>query len=226
MQKITFDDYLKLLPSKKKLSDVKIKILETLWGEEDHNFPKKWVSSAELLKLTGQKYFDRRTRELRDQLGCDLESSYIQEVAGHAWRLKSSEISPPQNREYLTQVQKGNLFNTHNFTCATCGVITQAGLRGLQADHKVPISRGGSNDISNWQPLCINCNVGKRRSCEGCNLNCQECSWAFPERIGIKTMVMITEEHLRRLQVIASQNGSKINDLIQDAITHYLNKLK
>ena len=83
---MTIEEYLELLPSKRKLSEVKIKILTRLWGKTTDNFPKPWVASAELLELTGQKYFDRRTRELRDQVGCDVESTYREEFAGHGWR--------------------------------------------------------------------------------------------------------------------------------------------
>ncbi len=79
-----FNDYLESLPTKRTLSDVKLKILTRLWGNDLYEFPKPWVSSAELLELTGQKYFDRRTRELRYQLGCDLESAYCKEFTGHA----------------------------------------------------------------------------------------------------------------------------------------------
>ena len=70
-----FENYLSALPKKKRLSEVKLTILKRLWGSDDIDFPKPGVSSIELLELTGQKYFDRRTRELRDELGCDLESS-------------------------------------------------------------------------------------------------------------------------------------------------------
>ena len=41
--------------------------------------------------------------------------------------------------------------------CLGCGVVGGA----LTADHVVPLSRGGRNDISNIQPLCHGCNVKK-----------------------------------------------------------------
>lgn len=217
-----FSEYLEALPTKRKLSDVKLKILKRLWGNEVDLFPKPWVSSEELLQLTGQKYFDRRTRELRDQVGCDLETSYIGDHNGHAWRLNSSNLAPPQDREYLTQSKKNKLFEAYNFSCATCGLKTSAGVRGLQADHKVPLSRSGSNEFSNWQPLCNNCNVGKRRACEGCTLDCNNCSWAFPEIIGIKTMISVSEKTLRRIDDYSHKSGDIRDKILEDAAEYYL----
>src|SRR5690554_6780092 len=98
-----FEEYISSLPAKRKLSAVKLKILKKLWGNEQDPFPKPWVSSAELLELTNQKYFDRRTRELRNQNGCDLESTYQETFSGHAWRINSETLAPPQDRDYLTQ---------------------------------------------------------------------------------------------------------------------------
>ena len=217
-----FSEYIESLPTKRKLSEVKFKILKRLWANETDPFPKPWVSSEELLQLTGQKYFDRRTRELRSQLGCDLESSYISDYNGHAWRLNSMNLSIPQDREYLTQTQKQHLFESYNFTCAICGLTTSAGVRGLQADHKIPLSRLGSNDISNWQPLCNNCNVGKRRACEGCFLDCLSCSWAFPEKVGVKTMINIGERTLRKVHEYCHQTGEKFDRVFEDAAEYYI----
>jgi 5-methylcytosine-specific restriction endonuclease McrA len=45
----------------------------------------------------------------------------------------------------------------YNYHCLCCGEI-----KTLTPDHIVPISRGGSSDINNIQPLCIDCN--KRKS--------------------------------------------------------------
>ena len=121
-------EYLQSLPTKRKLSPVKLKILTRLWGDEKDPFPKPWVSSAELLDLTGQKYFDRRTRELKNNLGCDIETAYQKKLSGHGWRLNSIRLSPPINREYLTQTQKDQLFRNSDYCCAICGVKVEAGV--------------------------------------------------------------------------------------------------
>jgi 5-methylcytosine-specific restriction endonuclease McrA len=44
------------------------------------------------------------------------------------------------------------------YCCALCG----RGDVPMTKDHIVPVSKGGSNDISNIQPLCKPCNSGKR----------------------------------------------------------------
>lgn len=55
----------------------------------------------------------------------------------------------------LTQwIEKCELFA---WCCAYCGET-----RTLGPDHKVPLSRGGSNDITNIVPACRSCNSGKR----------------------------------------------------------------
>jgi 5-methylcytosine-specific restriction endonuclease McrA len=218
------NDYLESLPTKRTLSEVKLKILTRLWGTDRDEFPKPWVSSAELLELTGQKYFDRRTRELRDQLGCDLESAYCKEFTGHAWRLNSTNLTPPQDREYLTPAQKIKLFEKTNYHCIICGTNIPAGVRGLQADHKIPLSRGGNNDRVNWQPICNNCNVGKRRACQGCELNCQTCSWAFPEIVGVKTLIQISEKTLRKVDTYSLSTGKSRDKVIEEAAEYFIDK--
>lgn len=218
---MTFEKYYQKLPIKNKLSDVKQTILRRLWGNDSDSFPKPWVSSAELLELTGQKYFDRRTRELRDSLGCDLESAYQETFGGHAWRLRSDTLTQPQQREYLSKVQKERLFAEADYRCATCGTQIKAGVRGLQADHKVPLSRGGTNALENWQPMCNNCNVGKRRSCEGCKLDCKRCSWAFPEKCGIPTLLNLSESVLRTIKRISAVESISQEQVIERAIALY-----
>lgn len=216
-----FERYIQTLPTQK-LSHVKRIILQTLWGDDNTPFPKPWITSSVLLEQTQQKYFDRRIRELRDDLGCDLETNYVSTLQDHAWRLRSPTLRSPKPRSYLTVRQKVDLFKRHDFSCAICGVTIAAEERGLQADHKVPISRGGRPDLSNWQPLCQNCNVAKRRACQGCDLPCESCVWAYPETVGIRTMIAFRESTLRRLDRFVQATQGDRDAITNDAVDRYL----
>ena len=46
-----------------------------------------------------------------------------------------------------------------NFTCVYCG--RSASEVTLEIDHKIPVSRGGSNDVDNLVTACRSCNLGK-----------------------------------------------------------------
>ena len=186
-----------------RLSAVKATILGTLWEQDTSPFPKPWVTSNELLELTGQKYFDRRTRELRDESGCDIETAHVNGM--HSYRLKSGSLNALKPREYLTEIEKRTLFSRFKNCCQICGKTMVSGVRGLQADHKVPLMRGGSKDLSNWQPVCNDCNVGKRGACANCNDDCNICPWAFPENTGRVSLVRFPPDVL---EAINSRFGS------------------
>jgi 5-methylcytosine-specific restriction endonuclease McrA len=62
-------------------------------------------------------------------------------------------------------LHNGGIF-THDEWLALCEKYSHACLRctkhkKLTADHVVPLSKGGSNDITNIQPLCRTCNLQK-----------------------------------------------------------------
>jgi 5-methylcytosine-specific restriction endonuclease McrA len=54
------------------------------------------------------------------------------------------------------------LVDYYGNVCLKCGVAAEDALySNLTVDHVIPLSKGGSNQIENLQPLCWNCNVKK-----------------------------------------------------------------
>lgn len=59
---------------------------------------------------------------------------------------------PPEVKKYV--------FERNKYQCQSCGKTHLE--TELQIDHIIPLARGGSNDISNLQTLCSNCNLKKK----------------------------------------------------------------
>jgi 5-methylcytosine-specific restriction endonuclease McrA len=55
------------------------------------------------------------------------------------------------------QVLPTELSRLYSSPCANCGSLNQ-----IEADHIIPISRGGRHSVGNLQPLCRSCNASKR----------------------------------------------------------------
>ncbi len=191
--------------SEEKLSKVKRFILKLLWGG-------RWVSSAKLLKETQQKYFDRRIRELRDELGYDIEMGF-QKGEPH-YRLKSKKRKLAKVRTYLGSKQKKELLENLPSLCALCGIkFTQK--KQPVFDHRIPLIRGGPGSVANYQLLCHECNNQKRSQCRGCALNCKKCYLAFPEKYPPAIMVRITSKPLlEKINLHAKKQKLSIEEYI------------
>jgi hypothetical protein len=48
-----------------------------------------------------------------------------------------------------------------NFTCQSCGATPTKDDATLHVDHKIAVSKGGTNELENLQTLCSDCNIGK-----------------------------------------------------------------
>lgn len=203
------NDNFSILPTeiqKSLTNKAKKKILVELW-------PQKWVKSSRLLELTNQKYFDRRIRELRDELGFQIESRYVDGEA--AYRLVSHDYQFLKRRQYPTQKQKELLIKKYGFKCNICGLVSEKGKNDLNYDHRIPLNRGGEAEIDNLQLLCTRCNNMKRRECQACTKkSCNECQYAFPEKFDSLRLISLTREMEETLQNIAYSKNMTVEELI------------
>lgn len=159
-------------------------ILRALWPV-GHGIPGPALSQNEIRAAVdkwrednGQKPYKDVFRRLRELQGEEGFTCIIKE--GTRYQLQNLDIR--QKREPRATLGKADweaLKEKYGHKCANCGA-QEPGVR-LSPDHKQPRSRGGSNDIGNWQPLCEQCNNIKSNTCRGCTLICQVCSWAFPD---------------------------------------------
>lgn len=204
-------------PSKANKEYYKV-ILETLWPE-GHGIPGPLVDESEIRAAIdayrGSPYVDtfRRMRELQGEeglLGIIKGGKKYQLID-----LKVSEKRVP--RTHLNSSDWGSVLEKYHHICAACGRSPSD--TGFQQDHKVPRLRGGSDDISNWQPLCDECNNFKSTACRDCKLDCQLCCWAFPEKY---KPLQIPGDLVQRLRENAFENGKNPDSVISEIIEQYL----
>ena len=114
----------------------------------------------------------RKYRENNKTKISEADKKYRQENKERvaAWNLKWAQDNPDKVRakkqKRKTKVTKAGgsftaeewrqLCNQYDNHCLRCGHKKK-----LTADHVIPVSMGGSSDISNIQPLCQSCNSRK-----------------------------------------------------------------
>ncbi|CAD5979414.1 HNH endonuclease [Planktothrix tepida] len=66
----------------------------------------------------------------------------------------------PTPRIVIPQEVRRYVFLRDNYQCKSCGKTENE--TQLTMDHIIPLAKGGSNDISNLQTLCSQCNQKKK----------------------------------------------------------------
>lgn len=64
---------------------------------------------------------------------------------------------------YVSQRQRFEIMIRDSHACQLCGQDRRDGVK-LEIDHKIPVSKGGTNTLENLWTLCFNCNRGKSDS--------------------------------------------------------------
>lgn len=136
--------------------------------DQTRNRKYQWYwSNAESRRAARNKYYwanvntERAKARLRYQQNDERERE-----RGRLWR-KANKVTcriayhrykarRRANGGTFTKQQWNALCQKYDNRCLSCGEQ-----KPLTIDHIIPISKGGSNDISNIQPLCLSCNDRK-----------------------------------------------------------------
>ena len=129
----------------------------------------KHMSKESRLKLSISKS-KNPTRYWLGKERFDMKGKNNNNWKGGISKLKGYDSFIEQQRTFRKRANGGHhnyrewldLKAKYNNTCLSC-YKKEPNIK-LSEDHIIPISKGGSNDISNIQPLCVLCNSIKRDS--------------------------------------------------------------
>ncbi|MDY6938692.1 MAG: HNH endonuclease signature motif containing protein [Cyanobacteriota bacterium] len=196
-------------------------ILETLWPSGCW-IPTPMVAMQDIRNaietFRGKPYTDvaRRIRELQGEEGI-VGLKRIGSGSGTKYQLVSLDIKPKRiPRIALKDKTWQKILQKYQNCCAVCDrEITK---NNAQQDHKIPRLRGGGNEEENWQPLCKECNNFKSTACRGCDLDCQDCPWAFPERLA---PIKLSSSNIQKVRKMAGDRKCTPSHLLNEIIDRY-----
>jgi 5-methylcytosine-specific restriction endonuclease McrA len=116
----------------------------------------EWIHNQELRDLSGLNDVARTLRLLRQE-GWQIN------VRGDGYvKLTSLEkIEARGIRKAISARIRYEVLSRDDYRCQNCGRDVSDGVK-LVVDHMLPVDWGGTNDISNLQTLCEECNQGKQ----------------------------------------------------------------
>jgi 5-methylcytosine-specific restriction endonuclease McrA len=126
--------------------------------EQISEYKQRWTASnGERVAGSKRAYYERNREEVisRSKKWAD----------GNAEKVRIAKANNRRKRRAAKNASGGHftveefdaLCSVYGYACLSCGVTD----RILEADHVVPLTKGGSDDISNIQPLCGECNRHK-----------------------------------------------------------------
>jgi hypothetical protein len=201
-------------------------LLEELWPI-NHGIPGPLVKEDELRSAIDRfrlnkhlgtelykPYVDvfRRLRELQGEEGITGIGK-----EGRTYQLINLSLSDKRiPRIKLSDLDWQQILENYQHLCPVCS-RSEPEVR-FQQDHKIPRTRGGGNELTNWQPLCDECNNFKSTSCRGCQLECEKCSWAFPDRFA---PLRLSSDRISRLRQLAANTQSDPHELLNHIVDRF-----
>lgn len=118
----------------------------------------RFLTMRELRDLAG----DRSTHEQLGRRKRNLHRYFIFEkrAGGREFRIVARKPDAPEGERGIDEKVRSAVLATQR--CAMCGKVPLEDGVKLQVDHKIPREWGGTDDLDNLQPLCEQCNRGKK----------------------------------------------------------------
>lgn len=107
-------------------------------------------------ELGVQEQLDRRRRDLNKFFVIERSGT----GSGTRYQLKGAKPRTDSDRAGISERVRAEVLRAGR--CDMCGRTPREHAVVLQVDHRLPQSWGGSDDITNLQPLCEECNRGKK----------------------------------------------------------------
>jgi 5-methylcytosine-specific restriction enzyme A len=109
-----------------------------------------------------QKIARKAIRELINEVNTHKKSQSAKQIASKS-EVRSSQSKINKKKQarsrHIPSSIRVSVLNRDKYKCVFCGRNSKH--IELEVDHIIPFSKGGSNDISNLQTLCFDCNRGK-----------------------------------------------------------------
>jgi 5-methylcytosine-specific restriction endonuclease McrA len=131
--------------------------------QEDHKeeiaeYKKTWTkANAARTAASKREHYERNREEIivRSEAWAENNPEKVRQFkANNGRKRRAAKRASPGN---FTAKEFEDLCDSYGNRCLCCGVTGVV----LEADHVVPLSRGGSDGIENIQPLCGTCNRSK-----------------------------------------------------------------
>jgi 5-methylcytosine-specific restriction endonuclease McrA len=124
---------------------------------EHRNEPLTMLQIRQMLghEVGEQEQLDRRRRDLHTHFVIEKTRS------GRETRYRLAGVKDkPLAERLISEKDRAEVLRAGR--CAMCGKTAVDDDVRLQVDHRVPLDLGGTNDLANLQPLCEECNRGKK----------------------------------------------------------------
>jgi len=128
-----------------------------------HNHPKEDIEHGPVVDYVEKRYlklYNKKPRDTWRQIRRLYQEGILIKVRKGVYKYDPDLIQNKIIYEFPPEI-KEEIFNRDGYKCVICGKGKEDGVE-IHADHKIPLDKGGTNNIENGQTLCSEHNLLKK----------------------------------------------------------------